>query len=898
MKLDQRLKLGEGPETARMKTLSGVISAKVIKADTLPVEVSVSFDSDLTGFRDLIRGFKDELHFPVAGYRTAGDLGAKKTEMKEQQEHEMAKWLQALKVCLFFTIPVMFITMVCPFIPSYHKALESQVIGGLKLQEVLLCLLVTPVQFGVGMRFYRAAFKSVSHGSASMDVLIAMGSTAAYAYSVIVGLIACTDKGFKGNGFFETSAMLISIIVLGKFLEHVAKGRTSEALSTLMNLQPQEAVLLHLNEDNPAIVDSEEVIDTQLVQVGDVLRVDRAATFPVDGEVVSGSTLVNESMITGESMPVQKHVGDTVIGATINTDNTVHVKATSIGSSTVLSKIVRLVEEAQTSKAPVQAYADEVARVFVPFVLIVSLLTFLTWYALLETRIAPQSYLQEGTGNLLFSFLFAVAVMVISCPCALGLATPTAVMVGTGVGARLGVLFKGGAPLEITGRADIVMFDKTGTLSKGHPEVVADRCLILVGGGDSNGSGCEDDEKEEQSSPSKVKTMTETSLWRLVAAAEARSEHLLGKALHTYGVSETESHGETVPNTVDSFAAASGSGIMATVEGVSILVGNRGWLATNDVELSARAERHMQDVERQGITAVCVAVNGELAACIAIADAPKEEAADVVRALRREGLEVYMVTGDHSATAEAFGRQVGIDSEHIFAEVTPGGKAALVDRLKDRPIHNEEEDRDEERGIIANMVCPRTHRPSDGHTVLFVGDGINDSPALAKADVGIAIGAGTDIAVETAEVVLMSNHLEDVLTAIDLSRATMRRITYNFRWAVVYNIIAIPLAAGVFYPVLRITLPPAVAAAAMGFSSVSVVLSSLWLKRYRKPDISDDLHEAQSPGSKRKWFRSKKRQGYSRLETEVEMEEWGHDEDAELGVGFNFEIGSDDDGEH
>ena len=774
----------EGVE-ALLLAMEAVIDVRVHRAST-PLErdeVELTVDLERCGIREVVQRLKAEgIH--CESVRRSGDLGERKREMEERKRSELSKWRQLLLVSLVFTVPVALIVWICPFFTSLDPLLNHYLHKAFSFKDALLWLLVTPVQFGVGARFYKHGYAALRHGGANMDVLIAVGSSAAYLYSVMIVVLCAQNEHFEGMVFFEVSAMLISIVVAGKYVENVAKGKTSEALSVLLALQPQHATLLKGGD-----ADDVEQIDVSMVQLGDVLRVNRGEKIPVDGILLTGSTCVDEAMLTGESLPVVKKPGSVVIGATINLDSLITLRATGVGADTVLYKIVALVNDAQTSKAPIQAYADRIARYFVPAVCVLSLCTFLVWYALL-TLYLPEGFLPDGTTPFLQSFLFAISVLLISCPCALGLATPTAVMVGTGVGAMHGVLFKGGEPLEVTGQVAAVLFDKTGTLTQGKAQVEGDSCVLVDIG------------------------RSEEDVWVLIGSVEALSEHLLGKAITDYARSR-----EAAKLHVDDFTAESGAGVKGRVKGDVVCIGNTRWLKRNGVEVGADVLERMAVIQRQGKIAVVVAINGHLAAIVAITDAIKPEAPAVVKALNSRGVQVYMVTGDNINSALAIGRAIGIDPACVIAQVTPGEKAEVVERVQ------------------------RTlHRP-----VAFVGDGINDSPALARADVGVAIGSGTDIAVETASVVLMRNDLSDVVTCIDLSRAVMHRILLNFYWACLYNFLAIPLAAGVLYPWMRMTMPPMVAAMAMGASSVSVIVSSLMLKRWRKAEV---LGEEEGRGGK------------------------------------------------
>ena len=757
-------------------------------------EIELTVDLQRCGVRDIVEKLAEEGIRCVSVKRNS-DLSERKAEMERGKRAELDRWKRLLHVSLLFTVPVALIVW-CP----KSDFLAQHVHNTFDVQALLLWLLVTPVQFGVGARFYSHGWKALRHGGANMDVLVALGSSAAYLYSVIIVLLCFRHEHFEGMVLFDVSAMLISIVVLGKYVENAAKGKTSEALSVLLALQPQHAMLVRRKRKDVAAVEGEtavggdavesvEAIDVGLVQLGDLLRVNRGEKVPVDGVIVQGVTCVDESMLTGEALPVNKKQGSVVIGGTINVDNLVTIRVTGVGSDTVLHKIVQLVNDAQTNKAPIQAYADKIARYFVPTVCALSLLTFLVWSAILLTLDAEvvRAFLPGNYTPMLFSVMLAISVLVISCPCALGLATPTAVMVGTGVAAQHGVLFKGGEPLEVAGQVKAVLFDKTGTLTKGRPVVESSSCVLLT-----------------ERKPAAV--------WSIVASVEGLSEHLLGKAITEYakGVSGVA----LLP--VEDFLAESGAGVRGRVSGEVVVIGNARWLKKNGVEVTAEVTDSMRLVQEQGKIAVICAINHQLTAIIAITDAIKPEAPAVVRALHRRGIAVYMVTGDNEHSARSIAHTIGILQANVFAQVTPGDKGEVV-------------------GRVQREVGP----------VCVVEDGINGTVALAKADVGIAIGQGTDVAVETAGVVLMRDDLTDVLTAIDLSRAVMDRIYRNFHWACAYNLLAIPLAAGLFYPFTHMLMPPMVAACAMGASSVSVIMSSLLLKQWKRTDIA--VEDAMAP---------------------------------------------------
>lgn len=594
-------------------------------------------------------------------------------------------------------------------------------------------LLATPVQFFIGYKFYKGAYHSLRGGGANMDVLVVMGTTSAYLYSLYNLLIGKTEY------YFEASAMIITLILLGKMLEAIAKGRTSEAIKKLMGLQAKTARVIRN--------DMEEDIAIEEVIVGDIIVVRPGEKIPVDGDIVEGSSSVDQSMLTGESIPVEKNIGDKVIGSTINKHGSFKFKATNIGKETVLSQIIKLVEDAQGSKAPVQRLADKVSGIFVPTVVSIAIVTFISWYLV-----------QGEFSNALIN---AVAVLVIACPCALGLATPTAIMVGTGKGAENGILIKGGEHLERAHKLKAIVFDKTGTITKGKPEVTD----IIAYNKDEN------------------------EMLRLAAISEKTSEHPLGEAI----VNKAK---ENNINIIDpsEFKAIPGHGIVTVIENKKVLLGNRKLMLKNNIDI-VDIEETLIKLETEGKTSMLMAIDNKIEGIIAVADTVKDSSKNAISELKNMGLEIYMITGDNERTAYAIAKDVGI--QNVIADVLPEDKAEKIEKIK-----------------------------LEGKTVGMVGDGINDAPALAIADIGFAIGSGTDVAIEAADITLMKGDLTDVANSIKLSRKTMRTIKQNLFWAFFYNTLGIPLAALGF-------LNPMIAGAAMAFSSVSVVSNSLRLKRYK-----------------------------------------------------------------
>ena len=614
----------------------------------------------------------------------------------------------------------------------------------------LMFVLASPVQVYVGWDYYVGGWKALRAGSANMDLLVALGSTVAYVYSVVVVVMLTAGSTLAGEHvYFETAALIITLIKLGKLLEVRAKGETSEAIRELIGLQPNTARVVRQGvEYDIPIAD---------VVVGDLLLVRPGERIPVDGEVVDGLSSIDESMLTGESMPVEKGPGDVVVGATINKSGAFHFRATKVGADTTLAQVIRLVQEVQGSKAPIQRLADQVAGIFVPIVIILAVLTFLVWWTLVGADFSV-------------ALVRLVAVLVIACPCALGLATPTAVMVGTGRGARLGILFRSSEALQRARQLEIVVFDKTGTLTRGEPEI---QSVITL---DSD----------------------EAELLRLAGSAELMSEHPLGEAV--LREARRRSLNLTKP---DSFRAIPGQGVQAMIGGAEVLVGNQVLMANRDIDLAA-LESAMEIIVAGAATPLWVAIDGQARGVLGAADTLKEGSVDAVRDLRDRGLHVIMLTGDQTATAEAIAARIGI--HEVRAEILPHQK----------------------RDVIRELQAD--------HVVAMVGDGINDAPALAQADVGIAIGTGTDVAIEAADVTLMGGDPRSVVTALALSRATIRTIEQNLFWAFFYNMVLIPVAAGALYsatflPMILRSLHPILAALAMALSSVTVVWNSLRLRR-------------------------------------------------------------------
>lgn len=667
--------------------------------------------------------------------------GAKlKSEEKEEEqsyrEKEVSKQKGKFWFSFILSVPLLWAMVshftFTSFIPLPHMLMNPWV----------QLALATPVQFVVGKQFYIGAFKALRNKSANMDVLVALGTSAAYFYSLYSSLKSLGSSAHTTQLYYETSAILITLILLGKLFEANAKGRSSEAIKKMMGLQAKTAVVVR---------DGAEIeIPVEEVQKGEVIFIKPGEKVPVDGEIIEGQSALDESMLTGESVPVDKSIGDKVIGATLNKNGFLKIKATNVGKETALAQIIKVVEEAQGSKAPIQRLADYISGIFVPIVVGIALLTFFVWYIwIVPGEFAPA--LEK-----------LIAVLVIACPCALGLATPTSIMAGAGRAAEFGILFKGGEHLEATHKIDTILLDKTGTVTNGTPELTDVRIA----------QGYEENE-----------------LLQLVASAERLSEHPLAQAL----VAGIKNKGIEIQDPL-SFEAIPGHGVRATVQERELLVGTRKLMNQHKVNIDAALEE-MTNLEREGKTAMLVALDGKYAGMLAVADTIKETSKEAVSRLKEMGLEVMMITGDNRQTAQAIAMQAGI--EHVIAEVLPEGKAEEVKKLQQQ-----------------------------GKKVAMVGDGINDAPALALADIGMAIGTGTDVAMEAADITLMRGDLMSIADAIGMSRKTISNIKQNLFWAMGYNTLGIPIAAVGL-------LAPWVAGAAMAFSSVSVVLNALRLQRVR-----------------------------------------------------------------
>lgn len=723
-----------------VKKLDGVIEANVNLATE---KLTVSFESSKLRVSDIKKAVEK------AGYKAVGDEETVDTD-KQKKEIEIKKLWKRFIISAVFTVPLLIISMGHMILEQFNMMLPA-FIDPMKSPltfAVVQLALVIPVVIA-GAKFYRVGFKTLIRRNPNMDSLIAIGTSAA----IIYGLFAIYQIGVNKNTsyaydlYFESAGVILTLITLGKYLEAVTKGKTSEAIKKLMNLAPKTAVIIKNDEEVEIPVDE--------VDVGDILVVKPGERLPVDGEVIEGMTSIDESMLTGESIPIEKTVGSKVIGASINKNGSIKYKATKVGKDTALSQIIKLVEEAQGSKAPIARLADVISGYFVPIVIGLALLSGLSWY------IAGESSLHV--------FRVFISVLVIACPCALGLATPTAIMVGTGKGAEYGVLIKSGNALETAHKIKTIVFDKTGTITEGKPKVTN-----IISTGD----------------------ISEDELLVIAASAEKGSEHPLGDAI----VKGAQDKNLELKKLVF-FKAIPGHGIEVSIDSKTVFLGNKKLMLENSINLQ-NIEKASDALAEEGKTPMYIAVDNKLSGIIAVADTVKENSKKAIEELHKMGIEVAMITGDNKRTAEAIGKQVGID--RILAEVLPQDKANEVKKLQ-----------------------------KEGKKVAMVGDGINDAPALAQSDVGIAIGSGTDVAIESADIVLMKSDLMDVPTAIQLSKKTIKNIKENLFWAFGYNILGIPVAMGILHIFGGPLLNPMIGAAAMSLSSVSVLLNALRLKTFK-----------------------------------------------------------------
>lgn len=754
-------------ETA-LKAVAGVLNVQ-LAANKATIEIipgAVTIAELRDALKDAGAQFAPEAETAASAQPVDREAQARKRELQRERTN--------LLIGIAFTVPLFSLAMARDLLHDVwmdNPALMA--IFGSPYFDWALLLLATPVQFYVGRAYHVGAWKALKHFTANMDMLISIGTNAAYFYSVLVVLARLFGVNLGDHVYFETAAVIITLIKVGKYLEARAKGETSAAIKKLMNLTPKTARIVRQG--------AESEIAVEQVRVGDVLVVRPGERIPVDGVLLDGASSVDESMLTGESVPVEKQIGDRVLGGTVNKTGAFTFEARKVGKETALARIVKLVEDAQTSKAPIQKLADQISAIFVPIVLVIAALTFVTWLVF------------GPSPAFTFALVNAIAVLIIACPCALGLATPTAIMVSTGKGAELGVLIRSGEALETAHKLNAIILDKTGTLTRGKPavtDVVTDSRWQMA-----------DSQMQIEGAPSAIgdQPSANIELLKLAASAEKFSEHPLGQAIVEYA----DAKGLSLAPTVD-FGALAGHGIRARVDSREVIIGNSKLMVDQKIKTTA-LDKPAQKLADEGKTPMFVAVDGQVAGIIAVADTLKPESRAAVGALEKMGIEVYMLTGDNQRTAAAIARQIGIPK--FFAEVLPEDKEQKVRELQ-----------------------------AQGKRVAMVGDGINDAPALAAADVGIALGTGTDVAMEAADITLMRGDLRGIVTAIQLSRATIRTIYGNYFWAFAYNVAGIPLAAGLLYPFWGILLSPIIAAAAMAFSSIFVVTNSLRLRNF-KPQL-------------------------------------------------------------
>ncbi|MHD0316552.1 heavy metal translocating P-type ATPase [Fusobacterium sp. THCT1E2] len=729
----------------KVSKLNGVKSVAVNLANS---RGKIVYDSDVIKLSEILEVMQK------MGYTgTRHEESSENQKDKEKEDHLKREFLE-FKIAIVFSAIVFYIamgTMIGLPVPSIISPDANPL--NFAIVQFILAL---PVVY-IGRRFYIVGFKQLFMKSPSMDSLIATGTGSALLYSIYGTFkIAEGNHHYVHSLYYESAVVILALILLGKYLEGVSKGKTSEAIKKLMSLKSKKANLIR----NGEIVQ----VDIEEVEKGEVLLVKPGESIPVDGKVIDGNSTVDESMLTGESIPIDKAAGDVVYGASINKNGSLKIEATAVGKDTVISKIIKLVENAQGSKAPIAKIADKVSSYFVPIVMLIATVAGIIWYYL-----GSRGIVEINNTPSIFALTIFISVMVIACPCSLGLATPTAIMVGTGKGAELGILIKSGEALEKAHKVNTVVFDKTGTLTEGKPKVTD--ILTLDG-------------------------YKENDILQIAGALELHSEHPLGEAI----VEEAKNRELVFPQ-VNDFISITGQGVYGKIEESEVLIGNIKLMKAKNIEITMKKE--LDELASQGKTPMYMAIDGKFLGIIAVADVMKEEAVDTIKELKERGYKIGMITGDNKITAEAIGKQVGIDM--IFAEVTPEDKYLKVKELQE-----------------------------EGYNVAMVGDGINDSPALVQADVGIAIGGGTDIAMESADIVLMKRNLKDVLTAMDLSNATIKNIKQNLFWAFIYNTLGIPIAAGLLYPFTGHLLNPMIAGGAMAMSSVSVVTNALRLKNFKK----------------------------------------------------------------
>ncbi|KAJ1030862.1 hypothetical protein NDA18_002091 [Ustilago nuda] len=859
---------------------SSTIEREVAKIDgvkSIAVSLStekarIDYDSSKLGIRHLVEHIED------LGFDAVLTDNRNSTQLASLGRiKEIAEWRSAFLFSLSMAVPLFLLSMVLPRFAFTRSILMFQPLPGLYLQDLACLALTLPVQFGIGLRFYRTSWKAIKHGSATMDVLIVIGTTASWSFSVfsMIARLFCLDEPVdpasktaivargmdmmaivvpgqctKPATFFETTTMLFTFVSFGRFLENTAKGKTSEALSRLIGLTPSSATIYTDGAEGK----SEKKVASELVQRGDYVKVVPGERIVADGVIVRGESTVDESMVTGEAIPVHKLTGSSVIGGTVNGTGTFDFLVQRAGKDTSLAQIVKLVDEAQTSKAPIQAFADRVAGYFVPTVVGLGALTFIAWMViahLLSGHMLPSIFNQQGVTKFMVCLKLCISVIVVACPCALGLSTPTAVMVGTGVGAQNGILIKGGGPLEASTTIKRMLFDKTGTLTQGKLTL---RQAIWP------------DKKQSGLDLIAVGGLSRRQVIRIIGAAEARSEHPLARAIALWATRQLQDSSSPAPavgfaekqditiagTTIEDFQSFTGKGIVCRVQldetmtvhevriGTSDFVANSEKHELDNSAFGTQASQLLADQQSQGRTAVLASVDGSLAAVLSLSDTLKPEAKRTLAALRQMGIQCGMVTGDATATARALARELGMDQDNeVYAEMSPIDKQELILQLRRATAAADLES--------GGRFSPfRANGQSKSGGIAMVGDGINDSPALASADLGIALGTGSDVAIEAASIVLMRSNLIDVAASIHLSRRIFGQIKLNFIWATIYNLIGIPLAMGIFLP-WGLSLHPMMAGAAMAFSSVSVVASSLTLKWYKRPkELSSEGREEMS----------------------------------------------------
>ncbi|MBD6617670.1 copper-translocating P-type ATPase [Komarekiella sp. 'clone 1'] len=762
-----------------IRSVSGVIDCNV---NFGAEQATINYDRKRTNLE------KIQAAIDAAGYSSYSlqeELSGEDDVEKASRQAEQRQL--TLKVVVGSVISILLFVGSLPMMTGLHLPL----IPGFLHDPWVQFLLTTPIQFWCGGSFYRNGWKAFKRHTATMDTLIALGTSAAYLYSLVVTIFPgfFIAQGLMPHVYYEVAAIVITLILVGRLLENRAKGQTSEAIRKLIGLQARDARVIR---------DGVEMdVPIAEVRINDVILVRPGEKIPVDGEVIAGASTVDEAMVTGESLPVSKQPGDEVIGATINKTGSFQFRVTRVGKDTFLAQIVKLVQQAQGSKAPIQRLADQVTGWFVPAVIAIAIATFVIWFIFM--------------GNVTLATITTVGVLIIACPCALGLATPTSVMVGTGKGAENGILIKGAQSLELAHKIQTIVLDKTGTLTQGKPTVTD---FVTVNGTADN---------------------NEIQLLQLAATVERNSEHPLAEAVVKYA--QTQQVSLTAMPGVTDFAAYAGSGVQGIVANCFVQIGTQRWLTELGINTAALQE-YKDTWEAAGKTVILIAVDGQIQGIIAIADALKPSSATAVKALQKLCLEVVMLTGDNRKTAEAIAQQVGI--KQVFAEVRPDQKAAIIQSLQgeQRGRGAGEQRSRGAGGELITLNSARAKRPATANStqhsiVAMVGDGINDAPALAQADVGIAIGTGTDVAIAASDITLISGDLQAIVTAIQLSRATINNIKQNLFFAFIYNVIGIPIAAGILFPIFGWLLNPIIAGAAMALSSLSVVSNALRLRNFR-----------------------------------------------------------------